>query len=187
MGKKIDFFKVAVKNLKTSGTVTPSSKFLAQKMLKSIDFSSCKVLVELGPGNGVITNQILKKLQPGSHLICFEVNETFYKNLKKIHHPQLTVLKASAEQIQLEMIKLGFPKACHIISSLPLTIIPKTVSKAILENSLNTLSIDGTFIQYQYSLTYYKKLKTVFKEKISLDFELLNFPPAFVYRCKKEH
>ncbi|WP_347172625.1 class I SAM-dependent methyltransferase [Polaribacter uvawellassae] len=187
MGKKIDFFKVAVKNLKTSGTVTPSSRFLAQKMLKEIDFSSCKVLVELGPGNGVITNQILKNLQPNSHLICFEVNDVFYENLKKINHPQLTVLKASAEEIQPEMEKLGFSKACHIVSSLPLTIIPNTISSAILENALNTLHKDGTFIQYQYSLTYYKKLKTVFKEKISLDFELLNFPPAFVYRCKKEH
>jgi len=115
VGKKIDFFKVAVKSLKTSGTVTPSSKFLAKKMIKNIDFSSCKILVELGPGNGVITNQILKKLQPDSHLVCFEVNETFYENLKKINHPQLTVLKVSAEQIQPEMEKLGFLKACHIV------------------------------------------------------------------------
>ncbi len=187
MGKKIDFFKVAVKSLKTSGTVTPSSKFLAKKMIKNIDFSSCKILVELGPGNGVITNQILKKLQPDSHLVCFEVNETFYENLKKINHPQLTVLKVSAEQIQPEMEKLGFLKACHIVSSLPLTMIPNSISSAILENALKSLNKDGTFIQYQYSLTYYKKLKVVFKEKISLDFELLNFPPAFVYRCKKEH
>lgn len=187
MGNKIDFFKVAVKNIKTSGTVTPSSRFLAQKMIKKIDFSTCKVLVELGPGNGVITNQILKKLHPDSHLICFEVNDTFYENLKKIEHPQLTVLKASAEEIQPEMEKLGFSKACHIVSSLPLTIIPKPVSDAILENSLKSLHKNGTFIQYQYSLTYFKKLKSVFKEKISLDFELLNFPPAFVYRCKKEH
>ena len=159
MGKKIDFFKI----------------------------SSCKVLVELGPGNGVITNQILKKIQPNSHLICFEVNHTFYENLKQIKHPQLTVLKVSAEEILPEMKKLGFSKACHIVSSLPLTIIPNTISNAILENALKTLDKEGTFIQYQYSLTYYKKLKAVFKSKISLEFEPLNFPPAFVYRCKKEH
>ena len=120
-------------------------------------------------------------------LDTFEVNDVFYNNLKKINHPQLTVLKVSAEQIEKEMKKLGFSKACHIVSSLPLTIIPKTISSAILENSINSLQIDGTFIQFQYSLTYYKKLKSVFKKKISLDFELLNFPPAFVYRCKKEH
>ncbi|MFT5761147.1 MAG: phospholipid N-methyltransferase [Polaribacter sp.] len=187
MGKKIDFLKVAVKNLKTSGTIAPSSRYLAHKMLKKIDFSTSEVLVELGPGNGVITHKILKKLAPNAHLICFEVNDVFYKDLRKIKHPQLTVLKVSAEEIQIELEKLGYSKACHIISSLPLSIIPKSISHLILENSLQSLEKNGTFIQYQYSLTYYKKIKAVFKEKISLDFELLNFPPAFVYRCTKEH
>lgn len=185
MNKRIDFFKVAVKNLKTSGTVMPSSRFLAQKMLKKIDFSTSEVVVELGPGNGAITKQILKKLSPGAHLICFEVNDDFFLHLKKIKHPQLIVLKVSAEFIKEELQKLGHSKACHIVSSLPLSIIPKPVSHSILENSLEALDENGTFIQYQYSLTYYKFLKSVFKDSISLDFEVLNFPPAFVYRCKK--
>lgn len=185
MNKRIDFFKVAVKNLKTAGTIAPSSRFLARKMLKKIDFSSSKVLVELGPGNGAITYQILEKIAPTAHLICFEVNDEFYKHLKKIQHPQLTVLKASAEHIQEELEKLGHSKACHIVSSLPLSILPTPISHAILENSLQTLGENGTFVQYQYSLTYYKYLKSVFKDEISLDFEMLNFPPAFVYRCKK--
>lgn len=185
MRKRIDFFKVAVKNLKTSGTITPSSRFLAQKMLKGIDFSSSKVLVELGPGNGAITRQILKRIQPNSQLICFEVNDVFYEELQAIQHPQLTVLKVSAEHVQAEIEKLGFTKACHIISSLPLTLIPKEVSLTILSNSLGSLSNRGTFIQYQYSLTYYKYLKSVFRDSISLDFEVLNIPPAFIYRCSK--
>lgn len=185
MHKRIDFFKVAVKNLKTSGTIAPSSRFLAKKMVKNIDFSTSKVLVELGPGNGAITNYILKKISPETQLICFEVNEEFYNHLQKINHPQLTVLKASAEDIEIELKKLGYSKACHIISSLPLSIIPKEISHTILKNSLNSLEKNGTYIQYQYSLTYYKYLKSVFRDAISLDFEVLNIPPAFVYRCKK--
>ena len=38
MGKKFNFFKEAIKNYKTSGTVAPSSKFLANKMLREINF-----------------------------------------------------------------------------------------------------------------------------------------------------
>lgn len=187
MRKRIDFFKVAIKNIKTSGTIAPSSRFLAKKMLDKIDFSSCKVLVELGPGNGAITHQILKKINSKTQLICFEVNDEFYQELSEIKHPQLTILKASAEEIQIELEKLGLSKACHIVSSLPLTIIPDEISNSILENSLDSLESNGTFVQYQYSLTYYKRLKAVFKEEISLGFELLNFPPAFVYHCKKVH
>ena len=187
MTNRIDFFKEAVKSFKTSGTVTPSSRFLAKRMLSKIDFSKADVLVELGPGNGAITKLILKKLHPKATLICFEINESFYKELSKIKHKQLIVLKASAEKIQEKLDILGFNKSNHIISSLPLTIIPDKISNDILKKSYKSLKQNGTFIQYQYSLTYYKKLKKVFSTDISLEFEPLNFPPAFVYRCKKVH
>jgi phospholipid N-methyltransferase len=59
------------------------------------------------------------------------------------------------------------------------------VSNEILDRSFQVLAKNGVFIQYQYSLTYYKKLKEVFREAISLEFEPLNLPPAFIYRCKK--
>ena len=86
--------------------------------------------------------------------------------MQKIKHPQLIILKTSAEQITTEINKLGYTKANHIISSLPLTIIPKEVSHTILQESFHALDIDGLFIQYQYSLTYYKKLKHVFGKNI---------------------
>ena len=126
-----------------------------------------------------------QSLAPNATLICFEINDNFYHQLKKIEHPQLIVLKASAEKIEEELAKLNIHKVCCIISSLPLTIIPDEVSDEILKNSYKILENNGTFIQYQYSLTYYKKLKKVFKEAISLEFEPLNIPPAFIYHCKK--
>ena len=185
MSKKFKFFKEAVKNYKTSGTVAPSSKYLANKMLKDIDFKRINLIVELGPGNGVITNNILKKIPSGATLVCFEINDAFYKELNKIKHPQLIVLKASAENIKQEIIKLGFSKVDCIVSSLPLTIIPKEISNNILTKSFNVLQKEGVFIQYQYNLTYYKKLKEIFGNKISLSFEPFNFPPAFIYKCLK--
>lgn len=185
MGKKFNFFKEAVKNYKTSGTVAPSSKYLAKKMLREIDFSTAKVIIELGPGNGAITNTILNEIEPNTVLICFEINDAFYKELKKIKHPQLIVIKASAENMRGEIKKLGYNEVNYIVSSLPLTIIPKEVSHNILQESYLLLNTKGIFIQYQYSLTYYKKLKGVFGANIQLSFEPLNFPPAFIYNCVK--
>ncbi|WNW01314.1 rRNA adenine N-6-methyltransferase family protein [Tenacibaculum sp. HL-MS23] len=185
MGKKFNFFKEAVKNYKTSGTVAPSSKYLAKKMLREIDFSTAKVIIELGPGNGAITNTILNEIEPNTVLICFEINDAFYKELKKIKHPQLIVIKASAENMRGEIKKLGYNEVNYIVSSLPLTIIPKEVSHNILQESYLLLNTKGIFIQYQYSLTYYKKLKGVFGDNIQLSFEPLNFPPAFIYNCVK--
>lgn len=185
MSSRYNFFKVAIKSMKTSGSIIPSSRFLANKMLNKVDFSKADVIVELGPGNGVITKRILNKLHPKAVLICFEINDNFYEELKKIEHPRLHVIKESAEMINEELEKLGHSKSCHIISSLPLTMIPDSVSNTILQNSFASLENNGTFIQFQYSLSYFKKLKAVFSEAISLDFEIFNFPPAFIYRCQK--
>ncbi|MHB0754384.1 class I SAM-dependent methyltransferase [Polaribacter sp. M15] len=185
MVSRIKFFKEAIKNIKTLGTLTPSSRFLSKKMIRKINFAKADVVVELGPGNGAITKYILERLSPNAILICFEINDNFYEQLEAIQHPQLVVVKASAEIIKEELRKLNISKVNYIISSLPLTIIPDEVSDEILKKTYQVLEHQGTFVQYQYSLTYYKKLKKVFQESISLEFQVLNIPPAFIYRCKK--
>lgn len=186
MESKFSFFKEAVKNYKTSGTLVPSSRFLANRMLKPIDFDKADVIVELGPGDGAITKVILEKLQPHTKLICFEINPIFLKELEKITHPQLILLNESAENLEEHLKTFGFTQADYIVSSLPLTIIPKKISHSILSSCYAVLKQRGLFIQYQYSLTYFKKLKLVFGKNITLDFETLNFPPAFVYKCLKK-
>jgi phospholipid N-methyltransferase len=154
-------------------------------MLREVNFLNAEVIVELGPGNGAITKYILENLSPKTILICFEINDNFYQQLQALQHPQLIVLKASAEKIVDELHKLNIHQVNYIISSLPLTIIPDEISDQILEKSFQALEENGSFIQYQYSLSYFRKLKNVFKESILLEFEPLNIPPAFIYRCKK--
>ena len=100
MQKKVAFFKEAIKSIKTSGAFIPSSRFLVKKILMDIDFSTSEVIVEYGPGNGTITKEILKKLKPSAILICFEINETFLLDLRKIENKQLIVLNASAENVK---------------------------------------------------------------------------------------
>ncbi len=186
MKEKVAFFKEAIKNLKTSGTLVPSSRFLVKRILKGINFSTSELIVEFGSGNGIITKEILKKIKPSATLICFEINETFYLELKKIEHKQLIILNASAENVQQEIENLGFRQVDTFISSLPLTMLPKKLSTGIIENSHKILIENGCFIQYQYSTQFLKQFKSIFKEKVTLGFEPLNIPPAFLYVCEKK-
>jgi phosphatidylethanolamine/phosphatidyl-N-methylethanolamine N-methyltransferase len=50
---KKSFIKQFWAEKKMVGSMTPSSRFLTQKMLKNIDFKKVKLIVELGPGTGV--------------------------------------------------------------------------------------------------------------------------------------
>ena len=185
MQKKVAFFKEAIKSIKTSGAFIPSSRFLVKKILMDIDFSTSEVIVEYGPGNGTITKEILKKLKPSAILICFEINETFLLDLRKIENKQLIVLNASAENVKEEIEKLGFTKVDNFISSLPLAILPKELSKLIVEKSYAVLQENGRFVQYQYSTQFLKQFKAIFSKKIVLKFEPLNLPPALIYICEK--
>ncbi len=44
------------------GTITPSSKKLAKRVMERIDFSSAETIVEYGPGTGVFTKEIIASI-----------------------------------------------------------------------------------------------------------------------------
>lgn len=180
------FFKEAIKNIKTSGSVVPSSRFLINSILEDVDFDNAQVIVEFGPGNGIITHEILRRMNNNAVLILFEINEKFYKHLNTINDERLVILNASAENIRQEIVKLNFDKIDCCISSLPLTNIPNNIGENILNNTKQVLKDTGYFFQFQYSLSFFKRLKVVFNEEnVRIKFVPLNFPPAFVYKCKK--
>lgn len=75
------FFLEAIKDIKTIGSITGSSKQLIEKMIKPIPFENKLQIVEFGAGDGCITRAIQSKLSIGSHLKSFELNESLYQRL----------------------------------------------------------------------------------------------------------
>ena len=76
MTKKGSFLKTFLKDRQV-GAMSPSSRFLANKMLENINFDEAKVIVELGPGTGVFTHVLLEKMRPDATLLVFELNTEF--------------------------------------------------------------------------------------------------------------
>lgn len=50
MAEKKSFIRQFWKEKKMIGAMAPSSRFLAAKMVKVIDFKTANVIIELGPG-----------------------------------------------------------------------------------------------------------------------------------------
>ena len=179
---KLKFIKGFLKNWKEVGSVVPSSRFLTKKMIKPIDFEKAKVIVELGPGLGCITHKILELMNKDAKLFVFEINPDFCQDINNNKDSRLTVFNVSA----LDMIyHLKEIKADYVISGIPLSTLTKDSRSILLKAIKNILSDRGIYIQFQYSLGAYKKLKSLFS-KVSIDFTLLNAPPAFVYQCVKD-
>ena len=177
------FIKEFWKDKKMIGSIMPSSKFLAAKMLNHIPFKNTKLIIELGPGTGIFTEKIIEKIDPSTHLIILELNPELCKDLKaKINLPNVHIKEASADKIREIIKEFGFEKADIIISSLPLANFSVELLNSILEIVHKSLNEKGNFIQFQYSLNAFKNLKKLFPV-IKLNFTALNFPPAFVYTC----
>ncbi len=183
MSDKIEFFKEAVQNLKTVGTLAHSSKAAVKKMLEPIDFETADFIVEFGAGNGNITKELLAKMKKDSTLLSFEINDKFCLALREINDPRLKVIEDSAEKLGLYLEKYGRSKTDHIVSALPLVVLPKPLYRNILDQINEHLAEYGYFTQIQYSLTSRKELKRRFKE-MDTKFVPNNLPPAVVYVCQ---
>ncbi|HTL80263.1 MAG TPA: rRNA adenine N-6-methyltransferase family protein [Bacteroidia bacterium] len=163
--------------------MAPSSPQLIKKMLDEIDFSGVEVIVEYGIGDGCFTEEILRRMNPTSKLICFEVDHDCCELVRgKLKDERLVLLETGAEHVTEELHKLNIRSADVVVSSLPLAVIDKSIVKRILSQSVKLLSKGKLYLQYQYSLTSFKDIKSYFSS-VKRKVEIINIPPAVIYIC----
>lgn len=167
------------------GAVAPSSRYLARKMLSSIDFSHAKVIVEYGPGTGVFTEQIVKRMRSSTTLLVIETNVAFYEKLSEIYDkvPNVTVVNDSAENTKDLLSQYGLAAPDYVVSGLPFAALPAHVSDTILKNTVDLLGDKGMFVTFQYTLLKRKLLNSHFSS-VKIRRELRNIPPAYVLECR---
>lgn len=164
------------------GAFFPSSSRLAKRIIKHIN---AKVILELGPGTGIFTKEILKKLPADGKLICIENNSYFVTHLRKeIKDSRFEVVASDAMTLGDVLRSRGINKVDCIISGLPLGNFTKNNKTKILKEISGCLNDDGLFIQFEYFLAGIKSVKEFFS-KIDISYEIFNIPPAFVMECKK--
>ena len=171
-----EFFR----NRKEIGSVAPSWPLLVKKMLAPIDFQSVQTIVELGAGEGVITRQLVKRARPETEILVFEMNPDFCALLQAVRHPNVRVIRDSAEHL-LQYTR----QADVVVSSLPLTNMSTAVEASVMQSIDSVLKPGGLFLQYQYHKRWHEKFEAEFQE-VERDFVFWNLPPAWVYHCRKE-
>lgn len=167
-------------NLSTTGALTFSSKALVAKMLTYADIPSAQIIVELGGGDGSISQGIVDQMAPNAKLFVFEINKSFCESMKKLF-PQENVIIINDSAANINHYLNG-DKVDYVISSLPFSLLSLEVKGQILEASKAALNPTGSFIQICYSYL----LKNLFKKyfsKVKTSFTLKNLPPAFVMVC----
>lgn len=167
------------------GAVKASSGYLAKKMIEDVDFSHASCIVELGPGTGVFTEKIVDAKKKETLFLIFEINDTFYKKLRKKYKnvPNVHIIHNSAEYLGRYLKKYKVQKADYIISGLPFASLPAEVSNRILKACRHCLAAEGSFITFQYTKLKVALLRRFFP-RISMKKESRNVPPAYVMNCR---
>lgn len=182
MTTKRKFLKEFWKDKQMVGAVSPSTKFLGEKMIENVDFDNARTIVELGPGTGVFTEMIINRMHPDAKLLVFELNDSFFNNLKdRFDDPRVQIIHDSAEKIAQYT---NGEKVDAVISSLPLMVFSEELRNNVVNAAYDSLKKEGKYMQFQYSLQSKKLLQSIYKN-VSVKFTMKNFPPAFVYTCSK--
>ena len=174
-----------IKNPKKVGAVKASSKYLAEEMLRNINFKKAKCIVEYGPGTGVFTEKILARAQKDTIVILIEINNEFFKILNKLysHKENVIVLNESAENIDEILIDYSIDGVDYVVSGLPFASLPEKVSERILAKTSKIIENKGEFITFQYTLFKKEYIKKFFNF-VNHKRVMRNFPPAYVLNCK---
>jgi phospholipid N-methyltransferase len=164
--------------------VMPSSGFIVRRVIKAMNLSKCKVVVEFGPAEGVMTRQILKHLPKDGHLVAIELNEDFIKALRRIKDPRLHAVHGNVMDVAKILKDLGLEGADAVTSGIPFSFFNPRQRHQLLEKIEGLLKSKGRFVAYQFTTHLIPLLKCYFS-KVDTQFEVRNIPPHFVFTCHK--
>jgi phosphatidylethanolamine/phosphatidyl-N-methylethanolamine N-methyltransferase len=178
------FLKTWLRDPYHVASVVPSSRGIAKLMATGLGPGSR--VIELGPGTGVITEQILESgVDPGD-LFLIELNETFVGILKR-RFPAVTVLHGDAESLLGHFGDLS-GSVDFVISGVPLVWLKRSAKRRIIGQAFDLLSPEGRLHQVTFfgSAPISGRLLARLDLKSSLlGIVPLNFPPAFVHRVER--
>jgi phosphatidylethanolamine/phosphatidyl-N-methylethanolamine N-methyltransferase len=184
---KLFFLKQYLRNPFGTGAVAPSGRQLAKLMVAKLAPQRSEIIVELGPGTGSFTRELLAQGVEPANLILVEFNKDFIKFLKR-EFPDLRVVEGPAQDLPRLLKTLGQGSVRKIISGIPLRSMKPAECRQIALAVAAVLEPGGMFVQFSY-LKASPVPKAVAAEAglagKCVGSVMNNVPPAFVWQYTK--
>jgi phospholipid N-methyltransferase len=174
------FFKRFLKRPFQIASIVPSSKAMVERVASKMDFNQPRVIAEYGPGEGVHSREIARRMTPDSHLLLFELDAQLARALERqfAGDRRVHVIHGDAASLPYELKRRGFASCDYILSGIPFSILKIEKKRALLRKTYDALKPDGKFIIYQVT-NELRQHATVFQRAKS-EYFLQNIPPMFI-------
>jgi phospholipid N-methyltransferase len=159
-----NFLREFRRQFRSTGAILPSTRFLARALVSELRKPRGPArILEVGPGTGSVTKEILRHLHARDRLDLVEINPRFVHLLRDrfsrewefgFYREQVQVIQSAVEAMSGEGLY------DFIVSGLPLNNFPVTTVRTIFRAYDRLLKPDGTLTYYEYVLI--RHLKTPF-------------------------
>lgn len=152
MSDSLTFLKQSLLRFRQMGAIVPSSPRLARAMVNEIPIlQPDQVVVELGPGTGVFTRELLSRF-PRNRVLAVEFNGDLAERLSR-QLPQVQVVTGCASRMAEHLDNLGLlrSRVGAVVSGLPLLSLPRELGDRIFASLAEVLLPGRRYIQFTYS------------------------------------
>ena len=159
--------------------------------MRASSLENAEHVLELGPGTGAFTGEILSALRQGASFSALEIDHEMAQRISK-KYPRAKVIAGCATKLgeHLETEKVSPPDA--ILSGLPWAVFDENLQTHILSQIQSVLREGGVFSTFAYYGPHRLRSGQAFRRKLEKSFGsversavvMRNFPPAFIYTCR---
>jgi phospholipid N-methyltransferase len=186
----VEFLRQFIAMPTATGAIAPSSAALARTIIEDLHLETAEAVLEYGPGTGVLTGHILRKLKPGAKFAAIELNTRFAEIFKE-RYPSVRLFRDSVVNVRSICDHAGMESVDCIVSGLPWAAFSESLQVKCLDEAMRVLKPGGRFVTFAYlhglplppARRFAGLLPNYFKRVSKSPVVWLNAPPAFVYRC----
>ena len=186
-----NFLSQFISNPLEVGSPFRCSKEVGAKMARAGQVENAKVVVEFGPGTGVITKEIQKQLSPGTTFFAIEINPKLAAATRK--KTGATVYVDSCQHVKKYLEENGQTHCDSIICTIPWAVLKEKDQEAIMDEVMDVLLPGGLFVTvglyHGRKSPGGRRLKKMLESRFSQVEQSKsiwsNIPPAFYYTCVK--
>ena len=184
MREKLVFLGSYLRHPADVSSVIPTSRWAVRRVAAKVP-KGAKMVVEYGPGTGVVSREILKNLREDGELVLIEKTPALAEHLRKefAGDDRVRVVCGSAEDVRTILASEGPAQADCVLTSIPLSVFTPELRRRILEETKAVLAPGAPLVVFLFRAVNEEYVREVFGH-VTREREWRNIPPLRIFVAK---